>query len=58
MSRFQVDISCLLDGSIVETKVVESADSITALEEVLSGFKAKVHASTSQSWNLKVKQVQ
>ncbi|MDP2738600.1 MAG: hypothetical protein Q8O82_07810 [Pseudorhodobacter sp.] len=56
MSKFQVDIT-LPDGSSVETKVVESADSISAIEEVLREFKAKVQASESQSWNLKVKQV-
>ena len=54
MSKFQVDIS-LPDGSSVETKVVKSADSISAIEEVLREFKAKVQASESQSWNLKVK---
>lgn len=56
MLKFQVDIS-LPDGSSVETKVVESADSISAIEEVLRVFKAKVQASESQSWDIKVKQV-
>ena len=56
MSRFQVDIS-LPDGSSVQTTVVESADSISAIEDVLREFKAKVQASESQSWNLKVKQI-
>lgn len=56
MLRFQVDIS-LPDASSVETTVVESADSISAIEEVLREFKAKVQASESQSWNIKVKQV-
>ena len=56
MSKFQVDIS-LPDGSSVETKAVESSGSISAIEEVLREFKAKVQASESQSWNVKVKQI-
>lgn len=56
MLKFQVDIS-LPDASSVETTVVESADSISAIEKVLREFKAKVQASESQSWNIKVKQV-
>ena len=56
MLKFQVDIS-LPDGSTVETQVVESADSISAIEKVLREFKAKVQASESQSWKIKVKQV-
>ena len=56
MLEFQVDIS-LPDGSLVETQVVESADSISAIEKVLREFKTKVQASESQSWDLKVTQV-